>query len=133
MWKLDKNGHKPDTPILCPICNVRGDSQEMRLRWSKIQSHEDIAMELFFRRPDSERSKYLLSIFDEVEMPSWVEDMAWKCPKCDYWTVFGVPMKKEDAKRIRMEEGGGEATYVPIEEWWGDPIIKDKLKALGYW
>ncbi len=90
-------------------------------------------MELFFRRPDNERSKYLLSIFDEVEMPSWVEDMAYKCPKCSFWTVFGVPMKKEDAMRVKLEERNGNATFVPIEEWWGDPVIKKQLKDLGYW
>jgi len=133
MWKLTKNGHEPTSPLWCPICKMRGHDKEMVLRWSKIQPHEDIAMELFFRRPDNERSKYLLSIFDEVEMPSWVNDMAWKCPTCDYWCVFGVPMKKEDAERIRKEERNGCTTFVPIEEWWQDAIIKDRLRNLGYW
>lgn len=127
-WNLAKNGHEPSEPIKCPICG-----HNMRLRWSKVQSHNDIAMELFFRRPDEQKSKYLLSIFDEVEMPSWVNDMAWKCPECDFWCLFGVPMKKDDATRIRLEERNGEAMFVPVEEWWEDPIIKDRLQSLGYW
>ena len=129
-WNLVKNGHEPSEPIVCPICE-----NHMQLRWSMVQTHNDIAMELFFRRPnnDDNHSKYLLEIFDSVEQPSWVNDMAWKCKHCSFWCMFGVPMKAEDAKRIRMEERNGEATFVPIEEWWGDELIKDKLQSLGYW
>ena len=57
-WNLTENGHEPSEPIKCPICG-----ETMKLRWSKIVTHEDIAMELFFRRPDEEKSKYLLDLF----------------------------------------------------------------------
>lgn len=104
------------------------------LRWSKVTPHEDIAMELFHRRKvDEDKQELLLEIFDSMEMPSWVEDMAWKCPSCSFWTVFGVPLKADDAKRIIHEERNGSNLYIPIEEWWGDAVIKDRLKNLGYW
>jgi len=127
-WNLVQNGHEPSEPIKCPICG-----EKMQLRWSTINTHMDIAMELFFRRPNEEKSKYLLSIFDEVENPSWVNDMAWKCRECSYWCQFGVPMKADDAKKVTREERNGERTFIPIEDWWEDAIIKDRLKQLGYW
>jgi len=127
-WIKTKNGHEPSDPITCPICG-----ETMQLRWSMVHTHNDIAMELFFRRPDNDKSKYLLKIFDEVEMPSWVNDMAYKCKECSYWCQFGVPMKAVDAKKIVLEQRNGEKTFVPIEDWWDDPIIKDRLQSLGYW
>ena len=130
MWELTENGHRPVQPLKCPFCGSL-----MKLRWSKVQAHDDIAMELFYRRPDEDtnKTKYLLKIFDEVEMPSWVNDMAWKCPICSYWCLFGVPMKKDDAVRIRKEKRNECSTWVPVEDWWEDPIIKDRLRNLGYW
>ena len=129
-WELKQNGYQPSEPIQCPICKTH-----LMLRWSRINSHEDIAMELFRKgkSKDDAHADLLLEIFDSMEMPSWVEDMAWKCPSCSFWTVFGVPIKAAEAKRIMSGERNGSSVFVPIEQWWGDEIIKNRLKDLGYW
>ena len=130
-WEVTENGHKPLDKLYCPYCNARGVKSEMILRWSQINQHDDIAMELFYRRVDEEKSKYLLKIFDEVQMPSWVNDMRWKCEVCDCTNVFGVPLTQEDAMKI-IEHRKGNNRFVPVEDWWENEIIKDRLRNLGY-
>jgi len=62
-------------------------------------------------------------------------DLAFKCPKCDWFTVFGVPVPKKHFLHIwnlRRREGVG-YIHAPTEEWLKRKEIQKRLKALGYW
>lgn len=62
-------------------------------------------------------------------------DLRLKCPSCDLWLSFGVAVPKDYFMFVfwlRKRSGIGRA-YAPVEGWLDEELIKDRLKALGYW
>jgi len=60
-------------------------------------------------------------------------DMAFKCPVCDFYCVFGVPMDMEYAQKIQQLRGGTPEYVLPKDDWDEDERIKSKLEKVGYW
>ena len=129
MWIRDGKIHKPVGDWLrCQFCNT-----PMVLRWSTVRQHMDVWTELL-RREEEDKSKVeeLKKIVDSL--PScfqYVDDMQWKCPGCDCCQLFGVAITRDEylsMKKARNDSG----TYMPLEEWFKDKLIANRLKALGY-
>lgn len=126
-WKLEKNGHKPNKPIICRCC-----SGTMVLRWSKIFAHADYLHEAMRRRDAGEGVNEFLEMIDKFPAAySYAEDMEWKCPDCGGVQIFGVAISLEQFKALR-ESRGYSFTYIPIEQWNDNAKIKKQLEDLGY-
>jgi len=67
----------------------------------------------------------------------WHCDVAMKCPKCSWFTLFGVPISKEDADKLRSSKYHGQDLTDELLELDLDDeqkkIIEERLKSLGYW
>ena len=126
-WKLEKDGHKPEKPLVCRHCNG-----EMVKRWGKIFAHADYLHEAMRRKDAGEDIDEFLELIDKFPaMYSYAEDMEWKCPDCGYCDIFGVAISLEQYKSIR-EQHGGSQMYIPIQEWGDNAKIKQQLEDLGY-
>jgi len=71
----------------------------------------------------------------EIENLNLHIDLRFKCPNCDWWITFGIPIPKHYFLylwQLRKKHGVGR-TYAPIEEWKTKNEIKERLKKLGYW
>ena len=109
-WKLswDIIGLTPKFNITCPFCKT-----EMVLRYSRLH------------------------VSPELKEENTHIDMAYKCPICDYFTVFGIPVPPQywlHILELRRKLKIG-LIYAPIETWTksDQEIIKERLQALGYW
>ena len=58
-------------------------------------------------------------------------DVSYKCPNCDWYVTFGIPITKEEFESIYRARNG--YVYEPEEIWQNKEKVKSKLKALGYW
>ena len=109
-WKLtyDVLGIINTKPIRCIFCGT-----EMVIRHSRLHT----SPELNHQNPHI--------------------DLAFKCPNCDWFTVFGIPVPKDywlHILQLRKKMGIG-LIYAPVESWTksDQEIIKERLQALGYW
>jgi len=120
----DRMGLKPAEPVLCPICSIRNLAKgkstfpSMQLRRSRIHTVPDVR---------EERLK------DGTIVRPYAMDMAFKCPVCDFYCVFGVPMDMEYAQKIQQLRGGTPEYVLPKDDWDEDERIKSKLEKVGYW
>jgi len=66
-------------------------------------------------------------------------DIHMKCPSCDWFTVFGVPVSKDEFEKLKKSKWIG---VIFTEELLNDltdlnedekKVIEERLKALGYW
>ena len=129
LWISDGKRHKPnDDWLKCQFCGT-----PMVLRWSTLRQHMDVWTELLRREEeDSSKIDELKEIVDSL--PScfqYVDDMQWKCPECDCCQLFGVAITREEFLKMK-EARNGSGTYMPLEEWFEDELISNRLKALGY-
>jgi len=61
----------------------------------------------------------------------FAQDICYKCPKCDFIVVFGVPLPLGYANEIRKRRDG-QTHYVPYDIWNDDEEIKKQIESLGY-
>ena len=125
-----RNGKKHDTkePMECKFC---GDT--MKLRWSTLRGHDDIIQEIMRTNDRGQAVNHLMEIWTNMpSMFSYVDDMQWKCPTCHCCQLFGAPITRAIYDEMR-EARGGSTIYTPIDEWYEDEVVKDRLKQLGYW
>ena len=123
-WKVTPMGHEPLFPINCPRCGT-----PKKLRYSQIFVPYDVREAL-----KSSRCMSNMSFEDRYEILNkhgYAEDRAYKCPKCQHWEIFGIPLSKEDLKIIQMSDR--KSMYIPLDEWEDTHPILEKLKTLGYW
>ena len=111
----DEQGLLPVKPILCPMCLAYGEKSEMVLRRSRLHRVADVRIHLN----------------DATHRP-YAFDLAFKCPACDFYCVFGVPIDIVYAQKI-YEIRKGEEFILPEEYWVGDERVKEKLARWGYW
>jgi len=111
----DEKGLLPVKPILCPMCLAYGEKSEMVMRRSRIHRVADVRIHLK----------------DETHRP-YAFDLAFKCPACDFYCIFGVPTDITYAQKI-YEMRKGEEFVLPEEYWANDERVKEKLKRWGYW
>ena len=63
-----------------------------------------------------------------------VNQVAYKCPKCDWFILFEVRRPVEEIKKI-LERRGGKSRLIPLDMWTThdeSELIKEKLESLGY-
>lgn len=111
-------GLKPKEPIFCPMCKAREPSikSEMTMRRSRIHTVADVRI----ANPTNENRPYAM-------------DIAYKCPRCDYYCIFGVPIDIQYAHKI-LEKRGSKVDYVlPESVWEEDDRVKTRLAKWGYW
>jgi len=122
LWEKtdDKYGLRPKEPLYCPLCACRKPPIESQLvmRRSYIHSVPDIRV-TFAEKGSTVRP--------------YAADMAFKCPRCDFFIVCGVPLEMEYAQKVIALRDGKENFILPVDEWDENAEIKSRLKALGYW
>lgn len=123
-WKFTPWGHKPLFEIKCLMCGT-----EMRLRYSQVFRPNDVFQAL--EDPTRKMGLTAEERVDIVTRQGWAEDRAYKCPSCNWWTIFGIPLAWEELLEIRKVRK--RSVYVPVEEWGEDHPIRQRLAALGYW
>jgi len=124
MWEFTPRGHKPKFQIKCVMCGT-----PMRLRYSQVFRPSDV-----FQALEDPSRKMGLTAEERVEIlqkNGWAEDRAYKCPNCQWWTIFGIPLAWEELLELRKVRK--RSIYVPVEEWAEDHPIRKKLAAMGYW
>lgn len=131
MWEKtnDKIGLRESQPIYCPMCTARALVQgtptdkvtRMVMRRSRIHNVADVR------------------IFNQETKPSepqkrpYAMDIAFKCPVCDYYCIFGIPIDIDYAQKV-IEMRGGTVDFVLPEETWGkNSEVEKKLERWGYW
>ena len=63
-------------------------------------------------------------------------DIHMKCPKCNFWCVFGVPISEEEFEKLRKSKYHRKILRWEIAEIYGKEILEKigkKLEKLGYW
>jgi transcription elongation factor Elf1 len=123
-WKITSMGHEPLFPIDCPRCGT-----PKRLRYSHIFRPNDVYEAL--QNPWVESHLSMQERHEILNKEGWAEDRAYKCPKCQHWEVFGIPMSWEEVQIVR--QSGRKSLYIPLDQWEDDHPIRKKLAALGYW
>lgn len=112
----DEKALRPLRPILCPICHAWGEDSEMVMRRSRLHRVADVRIHV--------KS-------GEIHRP-YAFDMAFKCPACDFYIIFGVPVDIKYAQKIYSLRNHED--YVLPEDYWAeDERVKEKLKRWGYW
>lgn len=117
LWERtnDPQGIRPTFPILCAICSGRDHRSEMVLRRSRIHQVADMRIR---RGVDTYRP--------------YAFDMAYKCPECGWYTVFGIAVPTDFAQEtIRLREGSTDF-FLPEEVWEDDERVQKQLAACGY-
>lgn len=111
-------GIRSKEPIYCPVCKAREPSikVEMKMRRSRIHMVADIRM----ANPTDGNRPYAM-------------DIAYKCPRCDYYIMFGVPTHIEHAQKILELRGSKTDFVLPELAWQQDNAIKRRLAKWGYW
>lgn len=102
----DLLGIRNKHPKYCPFCGAELIIRNTRLDWSPELSDKNLHIDLRF-----------------------------KCPQCDWWCTFGIPVPKHYflyVWQLRKKHGVGRI-YAPVEEWKSKNEIKEKLEKLGYW
>jgi len=61
----------------------------------------------------------------------YANSLTYKCPHCDFTSVFSIPITEE--YYIALVEQRGGTNYIPEEEWQRHKEIKERLKTIGYW
>lgn len=117
-------GHEPLFQMTCPRCGT-----EKRLRYSKIFRPDDV----FAALEDPARKMGLTpeERADILQKHGWAEDRAYKCPKCQHWEIYGIPLSWEELQEVRKIRQ--RSALVPVDQWGEDEEIKKKLLAMGYW
>ncbi len=113
-------------PIYCPMCKAREPSikVEMRMRRSRIHTVADVRIANLEKGARDE---------DPAANRPYAMDIAYKCPRCDFYTVFGVPTTITHAQKI-IELRGNKVDYVlPEEIWLEDDAVARRLERWGYW
>ena len=122
MWEKtnDEIGLRNTEAIYCPICaNCRPPHESiMVMRRSRIHPVPDVRVT---------RHK------DGVIVRPYAFDMAFKCPTCDYFCIFGVPVDGEYAQQIIEKRGNNTDFVLPTLAWEEEQRVKEKLEKLGYW
>lgn len=103
----DLLGIRNRNPIYCPHCKTT----EMVIRSSRLHLSAEL----------NELNPHI--------------DLAFKCPDCDRWITFGIPIPKHYylyIMQLRKKQGIGRM-YAPTHEWNQKQEIKNRLEKLGYW
>lgn len=103
--------------IYCPMCKAREPSikSEMVMRRSRIHTVADLRI----ANPTDGNRPY-------------AADIAYKCPRCDFYCVFGVPIDIKYALKV-LEMRGSKVDYVlPEEVWQEDDRVSRRLAQWGY-
>jgi len=123
-WEFTPMGHRPRWEIKCPVCQT-----PLRLRYSQIFRPNDVFQAL--ENPSRKMGLTPEEKMDILTKCGWAEDRAYKCPKCQHWEIYGIPLSWEELQQVR--EARRPAVWVPIEEWSEDHPIMQKLSSMGYW
>jgi len=122
MWEKtnDKVGLREAQPIFCPICANRESpiKSKMVMRRSRIHVVGDVRLQM------EEKGE---------EVRPYAVDLAFKCPICDFYCVFGVPIEIDYAQHVIQMREGQYDFVLPDETWNEEEEVKKRLKALGYW
>jgi len=121
-WKLtyDKRALEPARKMYCPICANAEPALKVELvmRRSRIHTVADVRV--------AGREKGVLT-------RPYACDIAFKCPHCDFYCIFGVPLDMAYAQKcIEMREGSIDFV-LPEETWNEEGQVKERLAKLGYW
>lgn len=122
VWKPtnDEKALEPTRVHYCPICANADPPTKSKLvmRRSRIHTVADVRI--------AGRDK-------GITTRPYACDLAFKCPVCDYYCVFGVPLDMEYAQE-RIRERDGSIDYVlPDDTWNENGEVKSRLEKLGYW
>lgn len=111
-------GLQSKEPIYCPMCKAREPSikVEMVMRRSRIHMVADMRI----ANPVDGNRPYAM-------------DMAYKCPRCDYYCMFGVPTSIEHAQNILKLRDSKVDFILPEDAWKENDKIKKRLAKWGYW
>ena len=124
MWEKtnDKVGIRPTQDIYCPICAHRDPpiKSKMVMRRSRIHTVADVRITRRNNDPNSNVRPYAC-------------DVAFKCPVCDYYCIFGVPLPMEYAQKVIEMRGGSIDFVLPEDVWEQDDRIVKKMEGWGYW
>ena len=58
-------------------------------------------------------------------------DVHMKCPYCDFWCVFGVPITKDEFEKLRKSKWHRKILRKEILKF--KENMKEKLEQFGYW
>lgn len=118
LWEKTDNviGVKPTFDVICSVCFAsRGIRTNMVMRRSRIHTVTDIRMHYGIK-----------------EFRPYAFDVAYKCPDCGWYMVFGVAVDATYALHIRELRGGKSDYVLPLEYWDDDERVAKQLEALGY-
>lgn len=118
LWERtnDALGIRPKFPVFCQICLAAHDKRVlMVLRRSRIHRVADIRM-----------------IKGIEEHRPYAADMAFKCPECGWYTVFGVAMDPTHAQLVIAMREGKHDFVLPEEIWADDDRVREQLEKWGY-
>lgn len=113
-WHIKNGIPIPNTPKLCLFCGTR------------LVLHRFISI---YAHPPNQK-EYITHV-----------DINLKCPKCSWWTLFGIPINQKELKIFQASEFHDKVLIddiIEISELYElDTInqteIKKRLKDLGYW
>lgn len=122
VWKLthDERALEPDRIIYCPICDHADPpiKSKMVMRRSRIHTVADVR---------------IAGLEDGLQTRPYACDIAFKCPVCDFYCVFGVPLDIDYAQEIISKRKGSIDFVLPQEIWNEDLQVKSRLERFGYW
>ena len=65
------------------------------------------------------------------ESGGFAMDIAYKCPKCDWFVIFGVVIPEDKAKHLKKKMQNKQ--YIPEDIWLHSEKVKERLESWGYW
>lgn len=112
MWRRIEGpqGLEPTFEIKCVFCG-----EKMILRRSRLHQVADVRI----RKGVEEYRPYAF-------------DMAYKCPRCAWYTVFGVAVPTDYAQEVTQRREGQVDFVLPEEIWEEDERVKRQLSRYGY-
>ena len=61
----------------------------------------------------------------------FAQDICYKCSKCDYVAIFGVPLPLGYSQEI-LNRRDNQKHYVPYDAWLDDEQVRKQLETFGY-
>lgn len=119
LWQktYDELGLKPTFKIYCATCDLaRSVKVEMVMRRSRIHNVADMRVH-----------------YGTHTYRPYAFDIAYKCPDCGRYIVFGVAVPTEYALKIKELRGGESDFLLPEEIWSENEQVAKQLAALGYY
>lgn len=119
-------GLKESKPIYCPICLARAladntplsETPKLVMRRSRIHQVADVRLAAYRK---------------EQDIRPYAFDLAYKCPECDFYCIFGIPTEIDYAQGIIKIREGKPEYVLPEETWLGQQVVSNRLSRWGYW